>query len=240
MNRFRLISSFALLIFAVYCLIWDTSLPFSLPIWVYICGTIYFAFFPIKDIISALNRTLYKGRQFKKNYIKNEFDEKEFKKTVHKNNIRAVYSFIFWIFFMSVPATLYFTGVMDKVWIFALFALSNFSVFFAVFFWCPFRSIFIRPDCCLECRIYNWDSFFQYSFLILIPNVFTIIIFSLGCISLIEWEVMHKLFPQHFYKQTNKNLKCENCDMEACSHHKKRFFSNKLKDSEVEDENCCY
>ena len=40
MNRIRLITSGGLLVFAVFCLIANPDLPFSLPTWVYIAGTV--------------------------------------------------------------------------------------------------------------------------------------------------------------------------------------------------------
>lgn len=234
MNRIRLFTSFGLFIFAIYCAIARPDLPFSMPTHAYIIATIYFAIFPIKDMISVFNKTSYKGKQFARNYIANsELDEKAFVQEQKKNNKRAVYSMLFWLAFVSIPATLYLCNIIGKVWIFFFFALSNFSVFFAVFFWCPFHKIFIQQECCNECRIYNWDSFFQYSFLIFIPNVYTIILFTLGVMSLLVWEVNHARHPKRFYKSSNCNLSCENCDMEACKKHKKVFFSKKLKPKHI-------
>lgn len=230
MNRIRVFTSGGLFLFAVYCLIWNPALPFSFPPWVYITATVYFAFFPIHDMIAAFHHTLYKGRQFEKNYIPNpELDRASLRKTRRKYNLRAAGALAFWMAFMALPASLYFMEIIGKIWIFFFFALSNFSVFFAIFGWCPFHTLFIRPECCLECRIYNWDSFFQYSFLILLPNPCTILLFSLGALSLIEWEVMHALHPERFYKESNAALTCQNCDLEACRNHKKKCFHTELK-----------
>lgn len=236
MNRIRFFTSGALFLFALYCLIWDPLLPFSLPRGVYIAATVYFALFPVKDMLPLCNHTLYKGRQFKKNYISNpELDETVFRRAKTKFDRRAFWALAFWIAFMAVPAVLYMTGVLDRIWIFFFFALSNFSVFFAIFVWCPFHSLFIRPECCMECRIFNWDSFFAYSFLIFIPNPYTVFLFSLGVLSLVEWEVMHALYPKRFYKESNCALTCENCDLEACRNHKKKPFHKELKEEYKEE-----
>lgn len=81
MNLFRLFSSGALLLFALYCLIFDRTLPFSMPTAVLIVATVYLAVFPVKDMLSRFNRTLYKGRQFAKNYEKTPMlDEVEFQR----------------------------------------------------------------------------------------------------------------------------------------------------------------
>lgn len=228
MNFFRFIGSGMLFLFSILTWIVKPDLPFSLPMWVYVLATAYFAFFPIKDMISVANTTLYKGRQYKKRYVPNSLlNQVEFKKEVHTYNLRALGAMIFWLCFMAFPASLYLCKIVDRNLIFFFFALSNFSVFFALYFWCPFRSIMIRPTCCNECRIYNWDSFFAYSFLILIPNVYTIILFTLGVLSLVEWEIMHAVHPERFYKVSNLGIQCSNCDLKACKNHRKRRTQRK-------------
>ena len=230
MNRIRVLTSGTLFLFSLYCLFFNHTLPFSLSIEIYMIAFIYFAFFPIKDMLSFANLSLYKGRQFEKNYIPNpELQQQEFIKMKRRYDYRAISVFLFWILFMAVPGSLYLLGYIEKIWIFVFFALSNFSVFFAIFGWCPFNSIFIRPDCCMECRIYNWDSFFQYSFLIFIPNVMTVTLFILGVLSLIEWEVTYAKYPERFYKMSNAHLICEHCDLDACRQHKKKMFHKTLK-----------
>lgn len=49
-------------------MLFDRNLPFSLPFPVYAAAFLYFSVFPIKDMLSFCNTTLYKGRQFEKNY----------------------------------------------------------------------------------------------------------------------------------------------------------------------------
>lgn len=231
MNRIRIWSSGALFLFAIYCLFFQPTLPFSLPREIYRIAFIYFAFFPIKDMLAIANPTLYKGRQFEKHYQPQpQLDRQEFMYMKDRYDRRAVLAFGFWIVFMSIPGTLYLLGYIGKIWIFVFFALSNFSVFFAIFGWCPFHSLFIKPDCCMECRIYNWDSFFQYSFLIFIPNIMTITLFLLGVLSLLKWEITYAKHPQRFYKMSNANLVCEHCDLDACRQHKKKMFHKTLKE----------
>lgn len=63
-NRIRLFTSGFLFFFSIYCIIWNPQLPFSLPTWVYIAATVYFAAFPVKDMLPQFSRNRYKGRQF--------------------------------------------------------------------------------------------------------------------------------------------------------------------------------
>lgn len=225
LNLFRLFSSGALLLFALYCLIFDRTLPFSMPTAVLIVATVYLAVFPVKDMLSRFNRTLYKGRQFAKNYEKTPMlDEVEFQWMKKQYDRRAWYAMLFWLAFLAAVGGLYAVGVFDRAWIFFFFAFSDFCVYFAVFFWCPFHRIIIRPSCCMECRIFNWDSFFSYSFLLFLPSVYSIILVGLALCSLVEWEITYHKYPKRFYRMSNQKLTCENCDLEACkNHHKKRF-----------------
>ena len=136
-------------------------------------------------MIAAFNTTLYKGRQFSKKYFpNNQLDQINFKNIVQEYNKRAFWLLVFQLIFLLIPGFLYLTGYLERIWIFVFFALSNFSVFFAIFGWCPFNSIFIKPECCMECHIYNWYSFFQYSFLIFIPSPYTIWLFCSGFLCL--------------------------------------------------------
>ena len=135
LNLFRLFSSGALLLFALYCLIFDRTLPFSMPTAVLIVATVYLAVFPVKDMLSRFNRTLYKGRQFAKNYEKTPMlDEVEFQRMKKQYDRRAWYAMLFWLAFLAAVGGLYAVGVFDRAWIFFFFAFSDFCVYFAVFF----------------------------------------------------------------------------------------------------------
>lgn len=225
MNIYRFFSSGALLLFALYCLLCNPDLPFRLPAGVSIAATVYFAFFPIKDMTARLNRTLYKGRQFAGNYAENpDLDEADFQRMKQQYDRRAGYAFLFWVCFLAVAGGLFLGGVIGRAWIFFFFAFSNFCVYFAVFFWCPFHRVIVRPSCCMECRIFNWDSFFSYSFLLFLPSVYSLILVGLSLCSLAEWEIAYHRHPKRFYRCSNQMLTCENCDLEACkNNHKKRF-----------------
>lgn len=230
MNRIRVFTSGAFFAFACYCLLFDRNLPFSLPFPLYLSAFLYFCVFPVKDMLSICNTTLYKGRCFKKNYEASKEGQEAVPELKRMYNRRAACAMLFWLVFLAIPGWLYMHGSIDRIWIFFLFALSDFSVYFAIFGWCPFHSIFIRPDCCMECRIYNWDSFFQYSFLIFFPNVFTRTLVLLGILSLLAWEIRHALHPERFYKLSNARLTCENCDLDGCRKHKKKLFHKTLKE----------
>lgn len=195
----------------------NPNLYSNLPNTACIALTIYYSIFPIKDMISRANKTKYKGKQFLKNYIPvQNLDVQEFEAYKKKCDRGALRSIIFWLCFMAFFAILYFANVIGKEWIIFLSAMSDFCVYFAIFFWCPFHKILLKPHCCMDCRIFNWDSFFSFSFLVFIPSIYTYILFSLGLISMIVWEINYKKQPERFYKMSNESLSCKNCDMEHC------------------------
>ena len=128
LNLFRLFSSGALLLFALYCLIFDRTLPFSMPTAVLIVATVYLAVFPVKDMLYRFNRTLYKGRQFAKNYEKTPMlDEVEFQRMKKQYDRRAWYAMLFWLAFLAAVGGLYAVGVFDRAWIFFFFAFWHFK-----------------------------------------------------------------------------------------------------------------
>lgn len=236
MNHIRLVSSGSFFLFSLYCAFFDPDLPFSLPDMMYLMAFFYFAFFPIKDMLACCNPTLYKGRQFASHYLSEpNLDQKEFQAMIKTYDHRAFHAMLFWLIFLLVPGSLYLLGVLDRIWMFVLFALSNFSVFFAIYGWCPFHAIFIRASCCMECRIYNWDCFFQYSFLIFFPHPLTYLLCFLGLCSLLLWEIHIHRYPQRFYKMSNRALSCQACDLDGCRQHKKKLFSKTLLDQYRED-----
>ncbi|MGN1123199.1 MAG: hypothetical protein ACI4RR_02565 [Eubacterium sp.] len=228
-NTYRLITSGIVLCAVLAVNITKPDIYFNLPVWVYVLLTLYYACFPIKDMVRSFNKRRYKGKQFSKNYIPaSNLDKNEFEKEKKKYDRGAVRSIIFWLCFMAVAGVLYFSGVIGREWIIFLSAMSDFCVYFAIFFWCPFHKILLKPHCCMDCRIFNWDSFFSFSFLVFIPSAYTYILFALGLISLAVWEINYKKQPERFYKISNEFLSCDTCDMEHC---KNRAGCNNLKET---------
>ncbi len=215
-NVIRLISSGVLLIFFIYCLIFNQTLPFNLPIPIYIVATIFYAIFPLGDIFGKIFKPLYKQKYAKKNYIPKEYNEKEFKKAKRRYDIGALISIVLWLIFMIMIGILHYNNILNDMWILTIFGFFNFTIYFAIFFWCPFDKILIKPTCCMNCRIFNWDMFFNYSFLIFIPNIFTITLVVISIVSLLKWEITYYKHPERYYTASNAKLKCSNCTLEHC------------------------
>ena len=228
-NSIRFVTSGILFLFLIWCTIFDPSLPFNLPLPVYIIATLFYGFFPLCDIFGIVFKPLYKHKNLKSNYIPKEYNKEKFLKDKKRYDIGALISIILWFIFMGIVAVLFFNNIIKNIHILLLFGFLNFSIYFAVLFWCPFNSILIKPKCCMNCRIYSWDMFFNYCFLIFIPNIFTITLVALSTISLIKWEITYLLHPERYYTSSNAKLKCTNCNLDHCRQGKPLVCNKKSK-----------
>ncbi len=140
------------------------------------------------------------------------------KKQKKRNNRIAFVIFIIYFGIISVFGLSYLKyDWFDRKFIYLIFFALNFSDYFCILLWCPFRNLFLKNSCCNTCRICNWDRLMKFSILIFIPNFYTISIFVLAVIIFLHWEFQHFKNPQMFYRISNKNLWCINCDVQKCS-----------------------
>ena len=54
-----------------------------------------------------------------------------------------------------------------------------------------------------------------------IPHPYTWSLLGLSLLLLLIWEVMYKLYPERFAKNTNASLACQNCKEKPCRHKKR-------------------
>jgi len=80
----------------------------------------------------------------------------------------AVILFVLYLLDILTPAT---------VLIFSL-VYSVLDLIFVLFF-CPFQKFFMHNQCCVSCRIYNWDYFMMCAPMILFPNFYSIMAYRL-------------------------------------------------------------
>lgn len=137
--------------------------------------------------------------------------------TIEKDRKRALLIFV--LYFSTITLlgwliTEYFS--LPSIYIFLVFLLLNLGDYICVLFWCPFRTIFLKNKCCTTCRITNWDRLMKFWILLFIPHIVSTILFGLGLIIFIHWEIMFYRHPERFYASSNELLRCYHCEHIKC------------------------
>lgn len=162
--------------------------------------------------------TLGSQKQFGKFYIeaKNGYDRDELRKYIRAANKRAVLVMIGWLLLNVIPAVLRFLNYIDEKWLLIVTLFYYISDLICVLIWCPFR-IAMGNRCCTTCRIYNWDHFFMFTPMILIPSFFSLSLFAAGLAVWIIWEATLIVHPERFWERSNAAIRCVNCTDKVCT-----------------------
>ena len=165
-------------------------------------------------------------KQFKKNFIPTE----QTKPNIPKKRGTFI-TLTSWLLLNGVIAALYFLNVIDAGILILISLVYSVCDMICILFFCPFQTWFMKNKCCGSCRIYNWDYVMMCTPLVLIPNLFTIGLFSLALSLLIVWEIAVARHPERFSEATNAALRCANCKEKLC-HHKRQLRAFLKKNSE--------
>ena len=133
-------------------------------------------------------------------------------------------TFIFtlcWVALNLVFGILYMTGVFDAGILILISLLYSVCDIICILFFCPIRDWFLKNKCCADCRIYNWDYAMMFTPFFFIPHPYTWSLLGLSLVLLLIWEIMYKLYPERFAKNTNACLDCKNCKEKPCRHKKR-------------------
>ncbi|MDE5755984.1 MAG: hypothetical protein K2I23_02735 [Clostridia bacterium] len=196
-----------------------------------ICGIIWgifiiemlFRFFPSK--IESMGCQ----KQFKRNYVPAEQETKPNKQPAW----RTFVAFASWIALNAIFVILYFTKVIDGGVMIILSLFYSVCDMICILFFCPFQTWMMKNRCCVSCRIYNWDYAMMFTPVVFIKNPFTMSLFAVAFLLLLEWEILYRKFPERFCINTNKTLSCANCKEKLCKHKKQlRRFIKKIAEIE--------
>lgn len=179
---------------------------------------LYFIVDSFEVIIPVFNRSIYSSKMQKRMFIEVDgYEPSKVKRLAQRENRVAIVIFVLYSLLIIGLGTLYLTiDWLDDWFIYLVFFGLNFSDYFCIMIWCPFRQWFLKNSCCNTCRISNWDRIMKFSILIFIPNVYTITIFALGTLIFLYWEFQHFTHPERFYRVSNKRLWCSHCDKITC------------------------
>ena len=162
--------------------------------------------------------TLGSQKQFGKFYIeaKNGYDREELRSYIRAANKRAVLVMLAWLLLHAIPAVLRLLNIIDEKWMLIVTLFYYISDLICVLIWCPFR-LAMGNRCCTTCRIYNWDNFFMFTPMVLIPSFFSLSLFAAGLAVWIIWEGALILHPERFWDRSNEAIRCINCTDKVCT-----------------------
>ena len=177
---------------------------------------IFFAVGMVLRIFPSKFETIGCQKQLKRNYLPTGEEKPSL------TSWKATFSLtVAWIALNLVFGILYFTKIFDAGILILISLLYSVCDIVCILFFCPIRDWFLKNKCCTDCRIYNWDYAMMFTPLVFLPHPYTWSLLGLSLILLVIWEVMYKLYPERFAKNTNASLACQNCKEKPCRHKKR-------------------
>ena len=132
---------------------------------------------------------------------------------------KAAYKvFIIWGIVIIGIGALYYTSIINKMWLFIISIFFYVCDLVCVLVWCPFR-LLMKNKCCTTCRIFNWDHLMMFSPLIFVGGFFSISLVVMAVLAWFIWELCVMIYPERFSEMTNAALKCENCTDKLCTQY---------------------
>jgi hypothetical protein len=173
----------------------------------------------IKRMIPRFNSKISMGKIFEHHYAaasagdpaKQEKFQKKLADYTHRMNVGAVKTAIYWLLAVLFVGALYYSGVLNRMWVILTVVFFIFMDQFCVSVWCVFKWI-VDNKCCNTCRINNWGHLMAFSALVFVPSFWTYSILAMSIIVVVQWEYLCARYPERFYELYNVNLQCRNCD----------------------------
>ena len=125
---------------------------------------------------------------------------------------------LIWIALIAVIGVLYYTEIIDKLWLFMISVCFYVCDLICVLIWCPFRLI-MKNKCCTTCRIFNWDHLMMFSPLVFMGGFFALSLVVTAILAWLVWELCVMMYPERFWEITNISLKCCECTDKLCTQY---------------------
>ncbi len=188
------------------------SMPwyYVLPVWIFFMVEVILRFFPTRLDPPGCKK------HFKSQYVPTGVAEPK-----HPSWKGVGILAVVWIALNSIPAILYFSGVIDRGILVLIALFYSVCDMICVLFGCPLRKIFMTNRCCADCRIYNWDFLMMFTPIVFIPHFYTWSLFGVSLIVFLKWEITAFKHPERFSVNTNKCISCKNCPEKVCPHQKR-------------------
>lgn len=184
-------------------------------LWFVWVGDMILQIIPVKNKIALGSQKLFAHR-FRP--IREKINYAALKKYVLTTTQSAYKVMLLWIILVASIGILYYTDVINKIWLFMISVLFYVCDLICVLIWCPFRLI-MKNKCCTTCRIFNWDHIMMFSPLIFVGGFFSASLVILAFLAWLIWELCVMIYPERFWEMTNLSLKCCECTDKLCTQY---------------------
>ena len=170
---------------------------------------------PVKNKVALGSQKLFANR-FRP--IREKINYKALKNYVTTTTQAAYKVMLIWVLLIGAIGVLYYTNIINKLWLFMISVFFYVCDLICVLIWCPFRLI-MKNKCCTTCRIFNWDHLMMFSPLIFVGGFFSISLVALAVLAWLIWELCVMLYPERFWEMTNISLQCCECTDKLCTQY---------------------
>ena len=170
---------------------------------------------PVKNKVALGSQKLFASR-FRP--IRDKINYQALKQYIVTTTKAAYKVMLIWIALIAVIGVLYYTNVIDKLWLFMISVCFYVCDLICVLIWCPFRLI-MKNKCCTTCRIFNWDHLMMFSPLIYMGGFYATSLVVMALLAWLVWELCVMLYPERFWEATNASLKCCECTDKLCTQY---------------------
>ena len=170
---------------------------------------------PIKNKVALGSQKLFANR-FRP--IREKVNYRALKNYIITTTKAAYKVMLIWILLVAVIGVLYYTNVINKLWLFMISVCFYVCDLICVLIWCPFRLI-MKNKCCTTCRIFNWDHLMMFSPLIFMGGFYAISLVVMAFLAWLVWELCVMIYPERFWEISNLSLKCCECTDKLCTQY---------------------
>ena len=170
---------------------------------------------PVKNKVALGSQKLFANR-FRP--IRDKINYQSLKRYIASTTKAAYKVMLIWIALIAVIGVLYYTEVINTLWLFMISVCFYVCDLICVLIWCPFRLI-MKNKCCTTCRIFNWDHLMMFSPLIYVGGFYSISLVVMSLLAWLIWELCVMLYPERFWEMTNVSLKCSECTDKLCTQY---------------------
>lgn len=180
-------------------------------LWIILMAGLIADFFPRKHI------SIGSEKQFARCYDPTGHNPIELKGLIKEANLRAFFMLLTWLIPNLIIGFLYKSHVLfTKEWLLWFCMLYFLGDLVCVLFFCPFQYFILKNRCCATCRVFKWDSLMTFTPLFFIDSRFGSSLILVSAALGFLWEYRYYKYPERFFEQTNKTLRCSQCTTYMC------------------------